>query len=109
MRRRRWIKVAWYFMLLILLERSLISFSNSEQLGARLCDLHVSSALVHPEPASFDGQLDPGAVLRRQPALLVQERLVNLLDVDAAVLDQLDAGGEFDQLSADVLNQFRGC
>jgi hypothetical protein len=39
--------------LLILLERSLISFSISEQFGARLRDFHVCAVLVHPEPAAF--------------------------------------------------------
>jgi hypothetical protein len=49
---------------------------------------------VHPEPAAFNGQLDPGAVLPRHAALLVQERLVDLLDVDAAVLDGLNRLGD---------------
>ena len=75
-------------------KRSLISFSTSEQFGARLRDLHVCAVLVHPEPAAFNGQPDPGAVLRRRAALLEQQRLVDLLDVNAAVLDGLNRLGD---------------
>jgi hypothetical protein len=35
----------------------------NEQFSPFRRDLHVSPALVHPEPAAFDRQLPPGAVL----------------------------------------------
>jgi hypothetical protein len=52
-----------------------------------------------PEPALGDRQLEPGAIFGRAAALLEQERPVDLLDVDAAVLDGLDGVGDLQQLA----------
>jgi len=49
---------------------------------------------VLPQPAALDRQLQAGAVLGRRAPLPVQERLVDLLDVDAAVLDGLNRLGD---------------
>ena len=89
----QWIKFPWYCAS-DLAGALAYFFLNQRAVGARLRDLHVCAVLVHPEPAAFNGQLDPGAVLRRRAALLVQERLVDLLDVNAAVLDGLNRLGD---------------
>ena len=59
------------------------------------------STLVQPEPAAFDRVLDAGAELLAAGfgRGRVEERRVDLLNVDAAVLHSLDADGEFDQLT----------
>jgi hypothetical protein len=53
-------------------------------------ELHVGPGLMHPEPATLDCQLHAGAVFGRRAALLVQERPVDLLDVNAPVLYRLE-------------------
>jgi len=45
----------------------------------------------------------PGAVLCRRAALLVQERSLDLLDVDAAVLHRFDRIGELKEFSGSGL------
>ena len=72
---------------------------SSEQIGARLRELHIGSALVHQEPAALDRQLQASTIFGRRCALAKQERPVDLLDVDAAVLHRLDAVGDFKNLA----------
>ena len=57
-----------------------------EQLGAGQGELHIGAALVEPQPAAFDREVETGIVLGRGAARFVQERPVEQLDVNAAVL-----------------------
>ncbi|MGY8664185.1 hypothetical protein Q3C01_17725 [Bradyrhizobium sp. UFLA05-109] len=52
------------------------------------------------EPAALDRKLDAGADLRAAGLQGVEERRVDLLDTDAAVLDGFDASGKLDELPA---------
>ncbi|WP_342741117.1 hypothetical protein [Bradyrhizobium sp. B117] len=61
---------------------------------------NIGSALVHFEPTLLDGVLDACAELRPGGLERVEERRVELLDVDAAVLDGGNAGGELISLRA---------
>src|SRR6201987_5811788 len=59
----------------------------------------VGPALVQPEPAVGDGEIEAGLVFRRCALELIQERPIDLLDIDPAVLDWLERVGELDQLA----------
>jgi hypothetical protein len=50
-----------------------------------------------PKPATGDGQLETGRVLRRVAAFLEQEGPVDFLNMDAAVLDGLGGVGDLQQ------------
>src|SRR5215216_4423603 len=52
-----------------------------------------------PQPAFSDGVIKPGTVLLGRAAFLEQERAVDLLDVDAAVLHRLGRVGDLQQLA----------
>src|ERR1700733_3262207 len=54
---------------------------------------------MHPEPATLDSQLHARAVFGRRAALLLQERPIDLLDMDAAVLHRLGGVSDLDQLA----------
>src|ERR1700751_2257880 len=54
-----------------------------------LGELHVGPALVQPEPAVGDGALKARLVFRRRALVLIQERPVDLLDIDATILHRL--------------------
>ncbi|MGY8677116.1 hypothetical protein Q2941_04790 [Bradyrhizobium sp. UFLA05-153] len=60
------------------------------------------------EPAALDRVFDAGAELRPAGLQRVEERRVDLLDMDAAVLDGFDAGGELDQLAGAVSGLAKG-
>lgn len=60
---------------------------------------HVSAALVQLKPAALDRHLDACSELRAAAAVLVHEQPVDLFDMDAAVLDGVDGGGELNQLT----------
>jgi hypothetical protein len=47
-------------------------------------------AVMEFEPAAFDRELEPGRILRRYAPIDVQERTVDFLDVDAAILHNLE-------------------
>ena len=49
---------------------------------------------MHRQPAALDGQLHARAVLRRAAFILEQERAIDLLDMNAAVLHRLDGAGD---------------
>jgi hypothetical protein len=57
-----------------------------EHLRAGRCESDERAALVHDEPTALDRQLHAGAVLRGTCFVLRQERPIDLLDVDPAVL-----------------------
>ena len=59
----------------------------------------MCAALMQIEPAVLNGVFDPGTELWPTGLERVEERRVDLLDVDAAVLNRLDARGELDQLA----------
>jgi hypothetical protein len=70
--------------------------ASCEQLRARLGELHVGPGLVLPQPALQDRIVEPGTILRWRAAF-AQERFVDLLDVDATVLDGLDGTGDLQE------------
>jgi hypothetical protein len=72
---------------------------SSEQIGARLRELHVGSAVVQHQPAAFDRQLEAGAIFGRRCVLPKQEGRVDQLDVDPAVLHDLGGVGDLMQLA----------
>jgi len=55
-----------------------------------------------PQPAKCNGALDPGAELLTAAASS-QKRLIDALDVDAAVLHRLDGVGQLQQLLRGVV------
>ena len=57
----------------------------SEQLGAGRREGDESSGFVHLQPAALDREFKAGAVLGRAGAVTEQKRLVDFLDVDAAL------------------------
>jgi hypothetical protein len=61
--------------------------------------LDVGPALVQLEPTLFDSAPDAGAELCAASPERVEERIVDLFDVDAAVLDRLDARSQLDELA----------
>ena len=61
-----------------------------------------------PQPAFGDRQLQPGAIFGRAATLLEQERPVDLLDVDPAVLDRLDGVGDLEDLARGLLGVGEG-
>jgi hypothetical protein len=58
---------------------------------------------MHPEAPTLDGPLDAGAALGRRAPLLVQERLIDLLEVDASVLYRLDSFGDLKDLAGGLV------
>ncbi|WP_349253888.1 hypothetical protein [Bradyrhizobium sp. CB2312] len=60
---------------------------------------NVGAALVEFEPALLDRVLDARAELRSTSLERVEKRRINLLDVNAAVLDGLDAASDLYQLA----------
>jgi hypothetical protein len=54
---------------------------------------------MFPQPAFSNGVIDPGAVLLGRAAFLEQERPVDLLNVDAPVLQRLGGVGDLQQLA----------
>jgi hypothetical protein len=70
----------------------------SEQISARLRELHIRSALVQHEPAALDRQLEGSTVFGRRCALPKQKRGVDLLDGNSAILHGLDAVGDLQEV-----------
>jgi hypothetical protein len=58
---------------------------------------------VHHEPAAIDGELHAGGVFGRAAAVAKQERFVDLLDMDTAVLDRLDGIGDFEDAARGLI------
>src|ERR1700739_438082 len=73
------------------------SAADIEHLGTGRGALHVGPPLVPPQPAQRDRALQRRAVLIRRAASL-EERAVDQLDIDAAVMDRLDPVGVLYQL-----------
>ena len=53
-------------------------------------ELHIDPALVEPQPAALDAQVETGLVLGRAAAQFVQERPVDQFDIDAAVTGSME-------------------
>jgi hypothetical protein len=51
------------------------------------------------QPAILDRALEAGLVFRRGGALDIEHRIIQLLNVNAAVLDRLDGIGKLDDLA----------
>ena len=67
----------------------------SDQLCARWREGDESPGLMQLEPAAVDREFEADAVLGRAAPVTEQERLVDFLDVDAA-LNRLDRVGDFE-------------
>jgi hypothetical protein len=59
----------------------------------------IGPAFVHYNPATLNGPLEAGTVLRRRAFDLKQERPVDLLDVNATILYRLNAAADLYQLA----------
>jgi hypothetical protein len=70
-----------------------------EQVRARLGKPDVGSRAVQRQPATVDRQLERGAVFVGTALKLKQKRPVDLLDIDATVLNGIDRVGDLDQLA----------
>jgi hypothetical protein len=73
--------------------------SSGEQLRAGRRELHVGAGFMLPQPALGDRQLLEARALFGRAASSPQEGQIDLLDMDPAVLDRLDAVGDLDQLA----------
>jgi hypothetical protein len=65
--------------------------------------VNVSAGPVHLEPAVRDRELHAGAVLGRAAAVPKQEGAIDLLDVNATVLDRLNGVGNLQYLARRIL------
>ena len=75
---------------------------SGEQLSAGRREGHEGPGFVHLEPAALDRELEARAVLGRAAAVAEQKRLVDFLDVDAA-LNGLDRVGDFEDAARGLL------
>jgi hypothetical protein len=82
---------------------SLRGEGSSEQIGTGRCEPDEGAALVHGQPAELDCQLHARAVLSRASLVLEEERAVDVLDMDPAVLHRLDCAGDLDDAACDLL------
>lgn len=57
------------------------------------------AALVHHDPAALDRVFNPGEILFDRSLNFEQKRPVDLLDMNAAILNGFDAVGDVDQLA----------
>ena len=64
--------------------------SLGEQVRARLREADEGPAVVEFKPAAFDGKREARRILFRGAPIDVQERAVELLDIDAAILHHLE-------------------
>ncbi len=69
-------------------------FGDVAKLRTGWRELRVSPGLVLPQPAIGEGMVEPGDVLLRRAAFLEQERPVDPLEVDAAILQRLGGVGD---------------
>ena len=72
----------------------------TEQILAVTQQPHVGPAFVQLEPAFLDSAPDAGAELRAASVERVEEGIVDLLDVDPAVLYRLDARSQLNELAS---------
>src|SRR6476469_7533531 len=68
--------------------------SSCEQVCPGLREADKGAAFVHRQPTVRNGAVDSGSIFGRRSAKLVQEWPVDLLDVDAAILNRLDRTGD---------------
>jgi hypothetical protein len=73
--------------------------ASSKECSTAVGEFHVGAALVQPEPAPGNRQIEAGHVFGRRALVLIQERAVDPLDVDAAVLHSLGRVGDLQQLA----------
>jgi len=72
---------------------------SCEQVRAGLSELQIRPTLMQDDPAAFDRMFYPGEVLSRCSFDFEEKRAVDLLNVDAALLNGFDAVRNFDQLA----------
>src|ERR1700751_1979394 len=65
--------------------------ASGEQCCTGVGEADIGAALVQDQPAISNGTIEAGLVFRRRALELIQERLLDLLDIDPAVLDRLEA------------------
>ena len=63
---------------------------SGDQIGAGGRELHMSSELVQLQPTPFDGELQACAVFRRRALVAKQERSIQFLDIDPAILNRFE-------------------
>jgi len=71
----------------------------SEQLRAFLGDFHIGAALVHPEPVLSNGVVETGFIFSRCGLEGAEHRPIDLLDVEAAILNRFHRAGDLHQLA----------
>jgi hypothetical protein len=67
------------------------SLPSGEQIGAGRRELHVGSGLMQFQPAPFNGELEAGTVFRGCAFIAEQERAIELLDIDPAILNRFES------------------
>jgi len=63
---------------------------SGEQVRAALRQFHERAAVMHFEPAALNRQVEAGPIFRRRSFVAKQERAVEFLDIDAAILHRLE-------------------
>jgi hypothetical protein len=79
------------------------STSSGKQVRAGLGELHINPGLVLPQPTLGDREGEAGAIFGWGAAFLEQERPIDLLDMDAAILDSLDSVRDLEQLAGGLI------
>jgi len=80
-----------------------LNLGLSEQIGPGLSEANKRSTLVHHQPTAFNRQLQTSTVFSRRCALPKQERRVNLLDGDPAILYGLHGVGDLQESAGGLL------
>jgi hypothetical protein len=73
--------------------------TDHAEVRAGLRELHERPALMQYQPAFLNRAIEAALVLGRRNLQLKQHRPVDLLDIDATVLDGLEFVGDLDDLS----------
>ena len=68
-----------------------------EQVRTGLRELHEGSALMQFEPAAFDREREAGSVFRGRALIAKQERPVDFLNVDPAILNGFEGASVLQQ------------
>ncbi|MGY3407306.1 hypothetical protein ACVWZV_003419 [Bradyrhizobium sp. GM5.1] len=77
---------------------SALFLTARQQILARRQQSHVRAALMQLQPALHDSAPDPRAELPAASLQRVEEGIIDLLDVNPAVLHRLDAGSQLNEL-----------
>jgi len=67
------------------------------QIRARLRDFYIGATLVQLKPTALDRELEPRRIFRKRRFVAKQEGVVDLLNIDPAVLNRLESSGVFQE------------